>query len=646
VSSDALKAPTGHPTGFWFFFWGEFAERCSYYGMRAILALYMVDRLGVDKADAGTYMSLFIAACYFFPLVGGFLADNYFGKYWTIVGFSVPYVVAQFLVGIENKYIIFGALAMLAMGSGVIKPNISTLMGLTYDQQRPGLDQLRTSAFSWFYMAINIGAYLSQTAMPWLRNHYGYQVAFLFPAGLMALALLIFALGKRFYAQEKIVRRIVGEERDLPGDTKTVTGLPVSYRAVTPEQAAAEWKLKLQTLGRIGSVFLMVMFFWAIFDQSASTWIFFADTYMDTTLIGERTDGTAMFLSGSSAESTFGFPTFRMSPDAIQSFNALFIVFMVPVSVWFFKMLARAGFKIQATHKMTVGFVLTGSTMVIMGIAAGLAGQKQDAIKLATKEGEVILPMPSKKLEDISAGTGSATFTTDVKFGDAVELNAGDWAYDKDKKKVNLSNGTFKLADGKVLTVANGRIDFAKSNVLGNGGVAAPGTLELKLKPGTYANGSGTLVVKELNRAEAKPEPLPPPESAEAEPPKATLEVVDWVKPNERVTMWWKVFAFLIVTLAEILISVTGLELAFVAAPQSMKSFVTGCWLAVVFLANLLINAPITRLYAKMTPQDYFFMLAGAMVVVVLVFIPIGMNFNKAMARKKAEEDAANTAAP
>src|ERR1700679_4162571 len=86
-----------HPTGFWFFFWGEFAERCSYYGMRAILALYMTERLGVDKADAGTFMSLFIAACYFFPLVGGYLADNYFGKYWTIVGFSVPYVVAQFL---------------------------------------------------------------------------------------------------------------------------------------------------------------------------------------------------------------------------------------------------------------------------------------------------------------------------------------------------------------------------------------------------------------------------------------------------------------------------------------------------------------------------------------------------------------------
>lgn len=195
---------TGHPTGFWFFFWGELAERSSYYGMRAILALYMTERLGVDKADAGTFMSLFIGACYFFPLIGGWLADNFFGKYWTIVGFAVPYVVAQFLVGVENRYVVFGALSLLAMGSGVIKPNISTLMGMTYDQQRPGQDQLMTSAFSWFYMAINIGAVSSQLAMPLLRTRYGYQVAFLFPAGLMTVALLVFAAGKRFYAKEAI----------------------------------------------------------------------------------------------------------------------------------------------------------------------------------------------------------------------------------------------------------------------------------------------------------------------------------------------------------------------------------------------------------------------------------------------------------
>src|SRR5438034_5024139 len=92
-------APTGHPIGFLFFFWGEFAERCSYYGMRAILTLYLTTKLGMSDGRANEWYATFKMACYFLPLLGGFLADRYLGKYWTIVGFSVPYVVGQLLIG-------------------------------------------------------------------------------------------------------------------------------------------------------------------------------------------------------------------------------------------------------------------------------------------------------------------------------------------------------------------------------------------------------------------------------------------------------------------------------------------------------------------------------------------------------------------
>ena len=107
-----------------------------------------------------------------------------------------------------------------------------------------------------------------------------------------------------------------------------------------------------------------------------------------------------------------------------------------------------------------------------------------------------------------------------------------------------------------------------------------------------------------------------------------TSKMIDWVLPSERVTVWWQILAYLILTVAEILISVTGLELAFVAAPPTMKSFVTACWLAVVFLANLLINAPITRLYSSMSPDVYFAMLAVAMVVVSIAFVFVAKRFN------------------
>jgi len=592
ATEDAVKptdpAPTGHPTGFFFFFWGEFAERCSYYGMRAILAKYMIEKLGVAEGDAGTFMSLFIAACYFFPLLGGYIADNFLGKYWTIVGFSVPYVVAQFLVGTEDKYIVFGSLVLLAMGSGVIKPNISTLMGLTYDQQRPGRDQLRTSAFSWFYLAINIGAGVSQVTMPLLRNKYGYQIAFMFPAGLMALALIIFALGKRFYGRETIVRKVVGADPSTPlAEGKTVTGVPIVYQAVTAAEKAADRALKLETLGRIGLLFLTVMFFWAIFDQSASTWIFFADTYMDCTL--------------------FGVPA---PADAIQAFNAWFIVLLVPMSVGLFKLLDRNGLGVKATQKMILGFALTGLSMVIMSVAGFLAGAKQDMMKLTTPEGVLILPKWDGG--DFGEVSGSATVGTDVP------VTATDFEFDKKKKKLNFVNGKVVLKGGTQLTITDGHLVTT----------ALPETQELE------AGGVAESLLKSKDeRASVKPEPA-----------KATVEPIGWVKPTERVTVWWQVFAYLIITVAEILISVTGLELAFVAAPKSMKSFVTGCWLAVVFLANLLINAPITQLYQYMTPSVYFAMLAGAMAVVVLVFIPIAAQFNRSMIRLKAAEDNAKAA--
>src|SRR4051794_9183292 len=228
-----------HPTGFWFIFWGEFAERCSYYGMRAILATYMADQLGLGKGNAFLFMSLFIGACYVLPVAGGYLADNFFGKYNIIVGFSIPYILGHVILGIESTVYLVIALALLAMGSGVIKPNISTLMGLTYDQERPGQELLRSQAFSVFYMSINIGAGISQLAMPILRREYSYAIAFLFPAGLMVLAFLLFAAGKPFYAKEVVQRR-----------------------ESTPEERALRWSI----IGEIGLLFTLAMFFWAIFD--------------------------------------------------------------------------------------------------------------------------------------------------------------------------------------------------------------------------------------------------------------------------------------------------------------------------------------------------------------------------------------------
>lgn len=606
TATAAAPAKTGHPIGFWFFFWGEFAERSSYYGMRAILSLYMTEKLGVDKANAGTFMSFFIAGCYFLPLLGGYLADTFFGKYWTIVGFSVPYVVGQCIVGIENKWVVVGALALLAMGSGVIKPNISTLLGMTYDQQRPGQEQLRSNAFSWFYLAINIGALISQLAVPWLRTTYNYQTAFMFPALLMATALAVFAAGKRFYAKEVLNVKVLGQPGEPKPEGRTVTGLPIKYQVVSPEEMAAERRLKLQTLSRIGSLFVLVMFFWAVFDQSSSTWIFFADTYMNLHLFG-----------------------LEVTADQLQSANAFFIVTLLPLSVVFFNALANRGVRIRATDKMIVGFFLTAASMGILGLAGFMAGAKQDAVKMTLKEGVIILPAPNGALAEMSPA--NADFGT-------VRLSAPGATYNEDKKKWEFENATIAMSNGSALVIKDGRIDFGKSTgVFSERTIASAGALETKFKSGKYPMSGDTIIIGKDNSFVVE-KGVSPDVPHEKENPKASLEATDWVKPSDRVSAWWQILSFFILTCAEILISVTGLELAFVAAPPSMKSFVTACWLVIVGLANLLINAPVTRLYEQMPPGEYFSMLAGMVGVVIVFFIPLAIRFNRGMAAAKAAE--------
>ena len=429
--SPVATGPVGwvksHPIGFWFFFWGELAERSSYYGMRAILALYMANQLGFSVEHSNTTMHCFIAGCYLLPLVGGFVADRFFGKYWTIVGFSLPYIIGQLLLSIESVPFLVTALVLLAMGSGVIKPNISTLMGLTYDQQRPGMTKLRSDAFAMFYGAINVGAALSSFAMPRIRKEWGYSVAFLFPAALMAFAFVIFALGKRFYAVEQ-----------------------VATEPKSPAQRSEQWAV----LARIGGIFLVVTFFWSIFDQSTSTWTFFARDYLDLHLLG-----------------------YDLEPDMIQGINPVLIILLLPPLTMLWHLLAAWGWNLRATDKMLIGFVLTTFCMGLMSAAGFL--------------------------------------TT----------------------------------------------------------------------------------------------------------------------PEHKVSVVWEFGAYVLMTIAEICISVVGLELAFTAAPKHMKGFVTACWLFTVFLGNLL-DMVITPYYSTLGPANYFGMLTVLMFVVAIAFAVVASRFNRLMARE------------
>jgi hypothetical protein len=283
-------------------------------------------------------------------------------------------------------------------------------MGLTYDQQRPGQEQLRSNAFAIFYMAINIGAGISQLAMPVLRNEYGYWAAFLFPAALMALAFVLFAIGKPFYAREVISR--------TPS---------------TPE----EWALKKAVLLRIGGLFLLATFFWAIFDQSASTWIFFADTYMDANLLGLTVDA-----------------------EQIQALNAWLIVALVPVVTALWNVLNHRGVKVRATDKMVVGFLLTAACMGVMALAATRTGPTRTEARLVLKNGAVTLeqgrvtfPEGEVDLRNTKATAKDGRFT----------LSGGQVVAAAGAAPADLSVGAFpahrvKAQDGGAVEIKHGKL--------------------------------------------------------------------------------------------------------------------------------------------------------------------------------------------
>jgi POT family proton-dependent oligopeptide transporter len=376
MSDGKPTTATGHPPAIWFFFWGEFAERSSYYGMRAILFLYMTKALHMAATDATPMYSAFKMACYFLPLVGGFIADRWLGRYWTIVGFSVPYIAGHFILGIPHEIAMIFALALLAGGSGVIKPNISTLMGQTYDKLRPGQHQLRTAAFLWFYLAINVGALLSQLFLPQIRQWYildhltpdvrvqaeallakgedispvvpddvlqtAYGIAFQFPAWLMVISLAVFAAGKRFYADEKAEPHVM-----------------------TPEERRLQW----QTLFRLFGIFGLIVLFWFGYEHNDTLWIGFTQDYVDLRL---------------------PLVNYTIAPDMLQFLNALFVIILVPTFNLLFGYLDPQVKIFTPMRKILAGFLLTAASIGIMSVAGFLA------------EGHTAQVMEAGKLVEVS----------------------------------------------------------------------------------------------------------------------------------------------------------------------------------------------------------------------------------------------------
>lgn len=328
VPPETPLAPRGVP----YIVGNEAAERFSYYGMRAILVVFMTRHLTdaagqsapMGESEARYFYHLFAGSVYFFPLLGAWIADRWLGKYRTIMALSVIYCLGHLMLAVDDTRLGLAAgLALIAVGSGGIKPCVSAHVG---DQFGSMNRHLLTPVFGWFYIAINAGAFISSLLTPWLLERFGASVAFGVPGILMLFATVVFWMGRRVFVHVPPARdKMWAELRDR----ETVSRLV-----------------------RLVSFYLFIALFWALYDQTGSSWVQQAER-MSRHFLG-----------------------FDWYAAQIQALNPALVLLLVPIfSRYVYPTLGRYC-EVTAVRKIFAGLLLASASFVIpawveVRIAAG-----------------------------------------------------------------------------------------------------------------------------------------------------------------------------------------------------------------------------------------------------------------------------------
>lgn len=305
------KMPPGIP----YIVGNEAAERFSFYGMKAILTVFMTQHLlGADGSldtmsgeDAKFWVHTFVMVAYFTPLAGALVADWLLGKYRTILWLSILYCFGHLALALdETRLGLAIGLSLIALGTGAIKPCVSAHVG---DQFGSLNKHFMEKVFGWFYLAINLGAFLSTLLTPLLLEWYGPHIAFGVPGVLMAIATFVFWLGRNKFVH-------------IPP-----RGPKVFRDAFTGEG--------LRAILRLAPIYLLVAVFWSLFDQTASAWVLQAEQ-MDQTLLGVQ-----------------------VLPSQMQAANPLLILILVPLFTYAVYPAISRVFPLTPLRKVAIGMFIT-----------------------------------------------------------------------------------------------------------------------------------------------------------------------------------------------------------------------------------------------------------------------------------------------
>ncbi len=409
---------TGMPGGIPFIIGNEAAERFSFYGMKVILAVFMTQYLVNASGEAAyltaeqarEYVAWFVASAYFFPVLGAILSDAILGKYRTIMLLSIVYCIghgALAMIDMPSAFLqatmdpkgwLIAGLFLIALGSGGIKPCVSAHVG---DQFGKANSHLLARVFGWFYFSINFGAFLSTLLTPWLLKNHGPGWAFGIPGVLMALATLVFWLGRHRYIH--IPPKGVGFVREVFS------------------------REGLGAMAGLLSIYAFVAVFWSLYDQSGGAWVLQA-AQMDRNFLG-----------------------IEWLESQIQAINPLLILCYIPLFAYVIYPIAGKVVKLTPLRKIGAGFFLC---VVAFGISA-FAQQKIDAAQAAfsgqvapmVANGSIDYPKTIETLRAAERNAPAQTLETMLK-----EPQTGDEAW-KTKAVATIAGG------GVAITSDGGRLD-------------------------------------------------------------------------------------------------------------------------------------------------------------------------------------------
>lgn len=331
VIAAADKQWFGHPRGLATCFMTEMWERFSYYGMRALLILYMVGStqqpgLGFGEKRAATIYGLYTMLVYLMGVPGGFVADRWLGHQRAVFVGGVIIACGHFSMAVPGLQFFYTGLVLIIIGTGLLKPNVSTIVGTLYTRD----DNRRDAGFSIFYMGINLGAFISPLICGWLGQKINWHIGFGAAGVGMTLGLIQYAMGRKYLVPRSEAK------------TPQTTAVETVVKQKEP-LTGSEWL-------RIGAICILSFFglmFWAGFEQAGSSLNLFADR------------ATRLTVAGHSYPSSW-----------FQSVEPLFVIIFAPIFAWMWIRLGRR--EPSSPVKFTLGLILLSLSFLLIVPAAHL----------------------------------------------------------------------------------------------------------------------------------------------------------------------------------------------------------------------------------------------------------------------------------